>query len=332
MARRTRPVPQLTTDAVLFGLDPAGLRVLLVERARPPFAGAWALPGGYLEPEELPVVAAARELVEETGVQGVELVPLAPFGAPGRDPRGCNVSLAYLGILRTADAVPVAGDDAALARWHSLLALPTLAFDHATILETAKTELADRRPPTLRDGEAPPRAASLILVAGLTGSGKSTFCRALAAVAPNLVYLDIDQLRRDLTNDTPHYGELEAWTVHNSARALAEWCLRRGHDVAIDATGLTAADRAHYLASAPLFGARSILVWCETDEAEARRRLAHRKAGRDPLNRWKGGIEFRHRSTARLEKPRIGEADQTELVHPDNSAAVAARLGAGLAP
>jgi acetyl-CoA carboxylase carboxyl transferase subunit beta len=47
--------------------DAAG-RILLVERARPPNAGKWSLPGGRAEPGERRTEAVVREVREETGI------------------------------------------------------------------------------------------------------------------------------------------------------------------------------------------------------------------------------------------------------------------------
>jgi len=61
--------------------------VLLIRRAIEPFAGASALPGGFVLPGESLEQAATRELLEETGTSDVYLEQLYTFGDPGRDPR-----------------------------------------------------------------------------------------------------------------------------------------------------------------------------------------------------------------------------------------------------
>ena len=128
----------VTVDTVLFTLAPADLRVLLVRRRFPPFAGRWAIPGGFVEAGEPLEAAAARELREETGARGFYLEQLYTFGDPGRDPRGRVVTVVYFSLI-PPDRVPTVrgGDDAAEARWFSIYRLPALAFDHDRILKYA---------------------------------------------------------------------------------------------------------------------------------------------------------------------------------------------------
>jgi 8-oxo-dGTP diphosphatase len=135
------PRPALTVDCVVFGFDGAGLEVLLIRRALEPFIGSWALPGGFVHMEENLDEAARRELSEETHLKDVFLEQLFTFGAPGRDPRGRVVSVAYYALVRP-DQHPATGDsDASEAAWHPVEKLPPLAFDHADILRTGLERL-----------------------------------------------------------------------------------------------------------------------------------------------------------------------------------------------
>jgi 8-oxo-dGTP diphosphatase len=129
------PRPALTVDVAVF-VRRAPLLVLLIQRGEPPFAGQWALPGGFVEEGEVVAVAAARELAEETGIAAQELRLLGVYSAPGRDPRGWTVSVAYVHELDTEPAVE-GGDDAAAAAWFEVDELPPLAFDHAEIVTEA---------------------------------------------------------------------------------------------------------------------------------------------------------------------------------------------------
>lgn len=139
-ARGGHRYPALAVDVVIFAVAGDDLAVLLVRRRNEPYRGRWAIPGGFVEPDESLDDAAGRELREETGVADVYLEQLYTFGEPGRDPRGRVVSVAYFALLREPRAVAGA-DDADDARWFPLGALPPLAFDHAAILDYARVRL-----------------------------------------------------------------------------------------------------------------------------------------------------------------------------------------------
>ena len=125
----------LTVDMVVL-TDASAPSLLLVQRAHPPFAGEWALPGGFVEAGERISEAAPRELAEETGLEAGALWLLGVYDTPGRDPRGWTVSIAYLTTV--GEEVPVRGaDDASDARWFQTCELPELAFDHSTIISDA---------------------------------------------------------------------------------------------------------------------------------------------------------------------------------------------------
>jgi 8-oxo-dGTP diphosphatase len=131
----------LTVDVIIFRLHGGELQTLLIKRGGPPYKGRWAIPGGFVHPDESVDAAARRELSEETGLKEVYLEQLYTFGEPKRDPRGRVVTVAYFALTTSADAVPRAGDDAAEARWHPMNDLPPLAFDHADILAYALKRL-----------------------------------------------------------------------------------------------------------------------------------------------------------------------------------------------
>ena len=141
---KQRERPSVTVDVVLVAPIDARLQVLLVQRKKPPFEGCWAIPGGFVEPDEPLEAAARRELWEETGAEPDHLEQFHTFGDPGRDPRGWTISVAYLARLGETTARgwrPRAGTDAAAVAWFDLDALPPLAFDHAQILAHARAVL-----------------------------------------------------------------------------------------------------------------------------------------------------------------------------------------------
>ena len=117
--------------------------MLLIERGEEPFAGWWALPGGFVRPQETLDAAAARELEEETGVRAAaHLEQFGAYGDPDRDPRMRVVSIGYLAIMRDVGAITASTD----ARNAELVPVPEvlarrakrrLAFDHRTVLADA---------------------------------------------------------------------------------------------------------------------------------------------------------------------------------------------------
>ena len=130
------PRPAVTVDIVLFCRAGSDVEVLLIKRAREPFKGRWAFPGGFIEKDESLEHAASRELLEETGLTVVNLEQIGAFGDPGRDPRGHTVSIVFSAVLEDHRKARAA-DDAADAEWHSALRPPKLAFDHKKILSLA---------------------------------------------------------------------------------------------------------------------------------------------------------------------------------------------------
>ena len=108
----------VTCDLVVLSVRARALHVLLVRRGGEPFAGCFALPGGFVEVDENLEDAAYRELGEEAGVgrDDVILEQLAAYGEPGRDPRNRVVTVAWLALGADLPE-PTAGSDAAEARW-----------------------------------------------------------------------------------------------------------------------------------------------------------------------------------------------------------------------
>ncbi len=131
------PRPALTVDCVVFGMDDEDLKVLLIQRGIEPFAGQWALPGGFVHVDESLEQAARRELAEETGVERIYLEQLYTFGDLDRDPRGRVVSVAYYALVKLVDHRVRATTDARQAAWFPVWDIPSVAFDHEKILQCA---------------------------------------------------------------------------------------------------------------------------------------------------------------------------------------------------
>ena len=135
------PHPAVTVDIVVFTIDDDELKVLLIRRRDEPFAGMWALPGGFVRIDESLRRAAWRELKEETAVHAGYLEQLYAFGRPDRDPRERVITVAYYALIPSDRLEVQAASDAEAARLFSVKALPELAFDHAAILARARRHL-----------------------------------------------------------------------------------------------------------------------------------------------------------------------------------------------
>jgi 8-oxo-dGTP diphosphatase len=127
------PRPMVTADALIFAVCNGRKSVLLIRRGNDPFKGLWAIPGGFLEMDEEIETAANRELLEETGIEGIELKQMHTFGTPGRDPRGRQITVVFTATVEK-EIKPTAGDDAAEAKWFDIEDLPELAFDHDKVI------------------------------------------------------------------------------------------------------------------------------------------------------------------------------------------------------
>ncbi|MFI0981504.1 NUDIX hydrolase [Streptomyces sp. NPDC021093] len=147
----------VTVDLAVFTVREALLHVLLIRRGQAPFAGAWALPGGFVLPQESAERAALRELAEETGLSeslasGLHLEQLRTYSEPGRDPRMRVVSVAFTALVPDLPE-PRGGGDAAEAQWVPVGGAlgqvggeleNSLAFDHGRILADARRRIGDK--------------------------------------------------------------------------------------------------------------------------------------------------------------------------------------------
>jgi 8-oxo-dGTP diphosphatase len=128
---------RIAADAMIVDNPRKPRKVVLITRKNPPYQGNFALPGGFLEPDETIEQCCIREAKEETSVDVAIVRIVGVYSDPKRDPRGRTVTVTYL-------CKPVGGDvkgndDAASARWHDVKELRglTLAFDHGRMLGDA---------------------------------------------------------------------------------------------------------------------------------------------------------------------------------------------------
>lgn len=161
--------PAVTVDMLIFTVNPEkdyALELLLIERGGHPYLGKWAIPGGFVEMDESLEEAAARELLEETGLSDIYMEQLYSFGDVGRDPRMRVISVAYMALVPKEKLKPVAGDDAAKVRWFSVhweetedaeaggmrlwleadehLEEEDIAFDHEKVIKTALQRMKNK--------------------------------------------------------------------------------------------------------------------------------------------------------------------------------------------
>ena len=128
--------PLLAVDCVVF--DAEGM-LLLVRRRNSPFAGALALPGGYVEVGETVEDACRRELLEETGIRVGRLHLVGVYSAPDRDPRGHTCSVAFRAQVKSGKGS--AGSDASAVEWSKSWRHTNLAFDHRGIISDAMRQM-----------------------------------------------------------------------------------------------------------------------------------------------------------------------------------------------
>lgn len=128
------PRPALTVDAIIYAKEKESIFVLLIQRGNEPFKNKWALPGGFVNMDELLETACRRELQEETGLKVDKMDQFKAYDAIDRDPRHRTISVVFSAEISEKQEVK-GGDDAAHAKWFSLSELPELAFDHQQILE-----------------------------------------------------------------------------------------------------------------------------------------------------------------------------------------------------
>lgn len=128
--------PYVTADVLIFSIRNGEFSLLLIRRSNDPFAGSFAIPGGFVQMNET-LDEAAKRIIDQKGHQkNLYLEQLYTFGDLNRDPRGRVVSVAYIALVPEDKAVDV-DDGKHLIKWFAVKDLPPLAFDHAKIVASA---------------------------------------------------------------------------------------------------------------------------------------------------------------------------------------------------
>ncbi len=119
---RRYETPSNTVDMLVFSFneETRAFRLLMIKRKNHPSIGYWALPGGFANMDEDLDVSAARELLEETGVSGIEFEQLKTYGEAYRDPRTRVITTAFVAIVDEALIRVEHSDDAADAAWFDI--------------------------------------------------------------------------------------------------------------------------------------------------------------------------------------------------------------------
>ncbi|PAM95982.1 NUDIX hydrolase [Flavobacterium sp. IR1] len=133
---------RIAVDAIVFGYKNNNLYVLLIQQQFGSTEKYWALPGGLVKQEESLSDAVIRELHEETNVQLTFMEQLYTFGDDiYRDTRNRVISVAYYALVDASHLEIKADTDAEKVQWYKIDEIPTLAFDHNSILEKAISRL-----------------------------------------------------------------------------------------------------------------------------------------------------------------------------------------------
>lgn len=135
---------KVAADAAIFTVQDGKLKVLVIEMKKAPFAGRWALPGGLIDDQETTERTVRRVLKDEAGVTGTYLEQLGAFDAPGRDPFGRVVSVAYFALIPSGSVTLKTSPKYAAVRWAAIQGLVKLAYDHDEVLQAAVARVRER--------------------------------------------------------------------------------------------------------------------------------------------------------------------------------------------
>lgn len=145
MQEKTYTPPTLIVDSVVLRLNQKTLEVLLIKRGREPFAGAWALPGGYCAAGETTIDAMTRILHEKAGIGAKDISlseQLYTYDTVAGDPRGHAVSVVYMDL--THEPTITESKNTHKPCFFDVTRLPVLAFDHANVIQYAVERLCSK--------------------------------------------------------------------------------------------------------------------------------------------------------------------------------------------
>lgn len=209
----------VTADVLVFTVRDGGLYLLLVRRGVHPFRGKWAIPGGFVKPDETAEEAARRELAEETGVADAYVEQLYTFSRPDRDPRTRVISVAYFAAVPYERLSYEAGDDASDAKLFRIS-----KRDGALLFESDDGERAEESDLAFDHGEIVRTAVERL-------RGKADYTDLIFRFLPDPSAVALPDLRttynavafRNLDN-----GNFSKWVQHRYLKKGAETLVRTG--------------------------------------------------------------------------------------------------------
>ena len=137
-------IKNVSIDCVIFGFEKSTLEILLIKRAREPFQGSWALPGGFVKKEELIESATNRILHETTGLENIYMEEVAVFDDINRYPLWRVFTVGFFALISPENYSLSTGIDTVEVKWFKASELPKLPFDHKHIIEVALEKLRTR--------------------------------------------------------------------------------------------------------------------------------------------------------------------------------------------
>ena len=140
--------PSVAVDLLVFTIENDRLKIVLIERAEPPFCGMPALPGVFVGIAETLDEAARRGIAEEAGLNDIYFEQLYTWGDIGRDPRMRIISVSYMSLANCQKLKLVAGKRTNTAELYDVDELldsdRQLAFDHRKIIEYGRERIKNK--------------------------------------------------------------------------------------------------------------------------------------------------------------------------------------------